>query len=159
MKLRIRNDWLAALGQKWKDTCRYSTPDKWQEVNLEDFTPAELDALLAQVEKFKDVKGVLAIKQKIKLYRGLAADTSTKITKLEAVPLAVRKLLENLPHHWLFADGDGDGHLVPWFVYKAEYTPPDARNACPARVTIDLAATRHNATVSTWLSIVQFHLL
>jgi hypothetical protein len=124
-------------------------------VDIESLEDRDLDQLLELMEKHKDVKGSVAVKQKIVTYRKLLVDVKgVKISRLEPLVLAVKKLLEPTPHKWLFIENE-DGYLVPWYVYNVDYNPPDERNGAPAHTDVSLAATKRGTKITKELT---FHI-
>ena len=149
MKLNLKIEWIRALKNKAVvEDYRWCAADQWREVDIEMLEDADLALLMELMEKHKDVKGTLAVKQKITTYRKLLTDAKgVKITRLEPLVMAVKKLMEPTPHKWLFSESE-DGHLVPWYVYSVAYHPPDARNGAPACTTVSMAAVKRGSKVT-----------
>src|SRR5512143_287408 len=147
MKLNLKVEWIRKL-KHLDDDYRWASPDQWRQVDIEVFEDSDLDLLLGLMEKHKDVRGSVAVKQKITMYRKLLIDAKgVKISRLEPLVLAVKKLLEPTPHKWLFIEND-DGYLVPWYVYNVDYNPPDERTGSPAHTDVSLAATKRGSKIT-----------
>lgn len=147
MKLNLKVEWIRKL-KHLDDDYRWCSPDQWRQVDIETFEDSDLDTLLALMEKHKDVKGSVAVKQKINTYRKLLIDAKgVKITRLEPLVMAIKKLMEPTPHKWLFIENE-DGFLVPWYVYNVAYCPPDERSGSPAHTTVSMAATKRGAKIT-----------
>ena len=140
MKLNLKVEWIRKMkGSSIVEDHRWCSPDQWRAVDIESLEDRDLDQLLELMEKHKDVKGSVAVKQKIVTYRKLLVDVKgVKISRLEPLVLAVKKLLEPTPHKWLFIENE-DGYLVPWYVYNVDYNPPDERNGAPAHTDVSLS--------------------
>jgi hypothetical protein len=150
MKLNLKIEWIRKLKNKaFVEDHRWGAPDHWRAVDIEALEESDLDQLLDLMEKYKDVRGSLAVKQKIITYRKLLTDAKgVKITRLEPLVMAIKKLLEPTPHKWLFSESE-DGFLLPWYVYNVEYSPPNERNGSPACTDVSLAATNRGIKATT----------
>lgn len=146
MKLNLRVSWIRELKNKaLVDDWRWSAPEKWAQVAIEDLRETDLDELLELMEKHKDVKGSIAVKQKIKTYRKLLTDArGVKISRLEPLVMAIKMLMKPTPHKWLFSENK-DGYLVPWYVYDVRYNPPNERTGDPASTEVNLAAIKRGS--------------
>jgi len=90
-------------------------------------------------------------------YLAFASDYSGSqiVKKLIQFPVAFRAFFDNKQHKWLFIQ-DGDGELLPYFVYNVDYTPlkKDKHGVYPAYCDIDMIAyrkgSRHIKTVSIY---------
>lgn len=155
MKLNVRVDWLKKCKASHLDEeAKWRSNDQWHEVDIERFEEEDLMFLLNLMPKHRDVKGSVAIIQKIGTYLKLRQNPGgVKISRLQALEIAIKKLLEPTPHKWLFTEEE-DGHLVPWYVFKIEYQPPDDRNGSPAHTCISLAALNRNRKKTT---AINFH--
>ena len=149
MKLNLKVEWLRKLKNKGVvEDHRWRSPEQWCAVEIEALEDGDLTLLLDLMEKHKDVKGTVAVKQKINTYRKLLTDAKgVKITRLEPLVMAIKKLMEPTPHKWLFVENE-DGHLVPWYVYNVEYHPPDERNGSPAKTEVSVAATKRGSKIT-----------
>jgi len=146
MKLNLKVEWIRKVKNKAVvEDHKWRSPDQWCVVDIEELEEADLDVLAELMEKHKDVKGSVAVKQKITTYRKLLVDAKgVKISRLEPLVMAIKKLMEPTPHKWLFVENE-DGHLVPWYVYDVCYHPPDERTGSPAKTEVSLAATKRGA--------------
>lgn len=142
MKLNLKIEWIRKLKNKAVvEDYKWGSPDQWRAVDIEMLEESDLTLLLELMEKHKDVKGSVAVKQKINTYRKLLTDASgVKISRLEPLVMAVKKLMEPTPHKWLFTENE-DGHLVPWYVYSVDYHPPDERTGHPAYTEVSMASS------------------
>lgn len=149
MKLNLKIEWIRKLKNKAVvEDYKWGSPDQWRAVDIEALEDADLEQLLDLMDKHKDVKGTVAVKQKITTYRKLLTDVKgVKISRLEPLVMAIKKLLEPTPHKWLFIENE-DGHLIPWYVYNVQYHPPDERNGSPAKTEVSLAATKRGSKVT-----------
>lgn len=149
MKLNLKIEWIRKLKNKSVVSDHsWGSPDQWRGVEIEKLTSDDLDVLLDLMEKNKEIKGTIAVKQKINTYRKLKLDArGVKISRLEPLVMAIRELLKPTPHKWLFNEND-DGYLVPWYVYDVDYTEPDESSGRPAHTTVSLAATRRGSKVT-----------
>ena len=149
MKLNLKIEWIRKLKNKAVvEDYKWGSPDQWRAVDIEALEDSDLEQLLDLMEKHKDVKGTVAVKQKITTYRKLLTDAKgVKISRLEPLVMAIKKLLEPTPHKWLFIENE-DGHLIPWYVYNVQYHPPDERNGSPAKTEVSLAATKRGSKVT-----------
>lgn len=141
MKLNLRVDWIRKLkASGLEQEYKYASNDQWREIDIERIDEADLQLLLTLMDKHKDVRGSVAVKQKIDTYLKLQQNPGgTKVSRLEAIAMAIKKLMEPTPHKWLFTDND-DGYIIPWYVYDIEYEPPNPRSGAPASTEISLAA-------------------
>lgn len=148
MKLNLKIEWIRKLKNKAVvEDYRWGSPDQWRSVDIEELEDADLELLLDLMEKHKDVKGTVAVKQKISTYRKLLTDVKgVKISRLEPLVLAVKKLMEPSPHKWLFSESE-DGYLLPWYVYNVEYHP-DERKGSIAYTDVSLAATQRGSKIT-----------
>lgn len=146
MKLNLKVEWVRKIKNKSVvEDHRWRSPEQWCSVDIEELEDADLTLLLELMEKHKDVKGSIAVKQKIATYFKLLVDAKgVKISRLEPLVMAIKKLMEPTPHKWLFVEND-DGHLVPWYVYDVCYCPPDERTGSPAKTEVSLAATKRGS--------------
>jgi len=153
MKLNLKIAWIRKLKNKAvTDEHNWGSPDQWRGVDIESLEEADLDQLMELMEQHKDVRGTLAVKQKIVTYRKLLVDVKgVKISRLEALVMAIKKLMEPTPHKWLFIENE-DGYLVPWYVYNVQYHPPDDRNGSPARTCVSVAATKRGSKITKDIS-------
>lgn len=149
MKLNLKIAWIRKLKNKAiVDDFAWGSPDQWRLLEIERLEDADLDVLMALMEQHKEVRGTLAVKQKIVTYRKLLVDAKgVKISRLEPLVMAIKKLLEPTPHKWLFIENE-DGYLVPWYVYNVQYHPPDDRNGSPARTCVSLAAFKRGTKIT-----------
>lgn len=149
MKLNLKIEWIRKLKNKAVvEDFRWGSPEQWRAVDIEALEDVDLDCLLDLMEKHKDVKGSVAVKQKITTYRKLLTDAKgVKITRLEPLVMAVKKLMEPTPHKWLFSESD-DGYLLPWYVYSVDYHPPDERTGSPAYTEVSMAATNRGSKIT-----------
>lgn len=129
MKLNLKIEWIRKLKNKTVvEDFRWGSPEQWRPVEIERLVPDDLDVLLDLMEKNKEVKGTIAVKQKIKTYRKLITDAhGVRISRLEPLVMAIKLLMKPTPHKWLFSENE-DGHLVPWYVYDVSYHPPRRAN-------------------------------
>lgn len=143
MKLNLKVSWIKKLkASKLEKVVSWYNDDQWREVDIEAIADTDLMLLLQMMDKHKDVKGSVAVKQKIGIYLKLKANPGgTKVTKLEAIVTAVREMLMPTPHKWLFTENE-DGRLVPWYVYNVVFHEYDHRNDNPAHTDIHLAALK-----------------
>lgn len=154
MKLHLQVKWIRKLKGRGADDFKWASPEQWREVDIESLEDADLDLLVDLMQKHRDVKGTVAVTQKIATYRKLLIDAKgVKISRLEPLVLAVKKLLEPTPHKWLFVENE-DGFLVPWYVYSVSYHPPDERTGRPAHTEISMAAIKRGNKITKNL---QFH--
>lgn len=153
MNLKLRVDWIRELDNKeMVESSRWRSPDQWQEVSIDQLSNADLDKLVALMDAHRDVRGSVAVKQKIITYQKLLTGVKgVKISRLEPLVVAVKMLLEPTPNKWLFSEGS-DGHTVPWYVHNVKYHPADERNGLPACTKISMSASKRGATVSKTLS-------
>jgi len=149
MKLNLKVEWIRKVKTKSvAESHKWRSPDQWCEVDIEELEEVDLAFLLDLMEKHKDVKGSIAVKQKIVTYRKLMLDAKgVKISRLEPLVMAVKKLMEPTPHKWLFVENE-DGNLVPWYVYDVSYHPPDERTGSPAKTEVSLAATKRGSKIT-----------
>lgn len=143
MKLNLRVDWIKKLkASRLEHEVRWSNNEQWREIDIEAIDESDLMLLLNLMDKHSDVKGTVAVKQKISSYFKLKQNPGgTKITRLEQAVMSLKKLMEPTPHKWLFTEND-DGHLVPWYVYNIEYHPFNERSESPAHTEISMAAMK-----------------
>jgi hypothetical protein len=149
MKLNLKVEWIRKLKNKGiVEDHKWASADQWRALDIEALEDPDLDLLLDLMEKHKDVRGSLAVKQKITTYRKLLIDAKgVKISRLEPLVMAIKKLLEPTPHKWLFIENE-DGYLVPWYVYNVDYNPPDERHGSPAHTDVSLAATKRGSKIT-----------
>jgi hypothetical protein len=149
MKLNLKIEWIRKLKNKAVvEDYKWGSPDQWRGVDIEALEDADLELLMDLMEKHKDVKGTLAVKQKITTYRKLLTDAKgVKITRLEPLVMAIKKLMEPTPHKWLFSESE-DGYLLPWYVYSVDYHPPDERTGSPAYTEVSMAATKRGSKIT-----------
>lgn len=149
MKLNLRIEWIRKLKNKGVvEDYKWGSPEQWRQLEIERLTSDDLDVLMDLMEKNKEVKGTLAVKQKITTYLKLKSDSKgVKISRLEPLVMAVRELMLPTPHKWLFSE-NSDGYLVPWYVYDADYAEPDEKSGRAACTTVSLAATRRGSKVT-----------
>jgi hypothetical protein len=149
MTLNLKIEWIRKLKNKAVvEDYKWGSPEQWRGVDIEALEDADLDQLLELMEKHKDVRGSLAVKQKIVTYRKLLTDAKgVKISRLEPLVMAIKKLLEPTPHKWLFIENE-DGKLVPWYVYNVQYHPPDERTGAPAHTEVSLAASKRGSKIT-----------
>lgn len=149
MKLNLKIEWIRKLKNKSVVSDHsWGSPDQWRGVEIDKLTSDDLDVLLDLMEQNKEIKGTIAVKQKINTYRKLKLDArGVKISRLEPLVMAIRELMKPTPHKWLFSEND-DGYLVPWYVYDVDYTEPDESSGRPASTTVSLAATRRGSKVT-----------
>ena len=149
MKLNLKVEWIRKMKRSAvAEDHKWCSPDQWRSVDIEALEDPDLDTLLDLMEKHKDVKGSVAVKQKIITYRKLLTDAKgVKISRLEPLVMAIKKLLEPTPHKWLFIENE-DGYLVPWYVYSIEYHPPNERDGSPARTEVSLAASKRGSKIT-----------
>lgn len=78
-----------------------------------------------------------------------------KITKLEALPEAVRQVMMAVPHHWVFTEHSVFNVALPWLVVGAEYHPPVSRgdDYTPASVEINVESAQRGHEESRRISI------
>jgi ATPase family associated with various cellular activities (AAA) len=150
MKLKVKGEWVKSLSKVWKSEAGYHHDETWRDWDIDDFSEADLTALIAIAEKNIEVKGSRAIIDKIKTYRGLHSDVkSQKIKRLEAIEDAMKVLLlQHTENRWLFTENE-DGHLVPWYVFKIEFEEGDSSRQSPAHTSVELAAVRRGQTIAT----------
>lgn len=69
------------------------------------------------------------------------ASPEKKIGRLEALSTALRKVLADVPRHWIFL-ADENEHPVPWYVTNIEHNPSRSErgHVTPANVEVDLVA-------------------
>lgn len=153
MKLNLRIEWIRKLKNKAVVAdFQWGSPDQWRELDIERLEPADLDMLLSLMETHKDVKGTIAVKQKIVMYRKLLTDVrGVKVSRLEPLVQAIKIMMTPTPHKWLFSENT-DGYLVPWYVHNVSYSPPDERNGNPATTDVSMAATCRGSKVTKELS-------
>jgi len=149
MKLNLKVEWIRKVKTKSvAESHKWRSPDQWCEVDIEELEEVDLAFLLDLMEKHKDVKGSIAVKQKIVTYRKLMLDAKgVKISRLEPLVMAIKLLMEPTPHKWLFVENE-DGNLVPWYVYDVSYHPPDERTGSPAKTEVSLAATKRGSKIT-----------
>lgn len=154
MKLRLQVKWIKKLAATAADEYKWASPDQWRDVDIESLEDADLTLLLELMEKNRDVKGTVAVTQKIVTYRKLLTDAKgVKISRLEPLVMAIKKLMEPTPHKWLFVENE-DGYLIPWYVYDVEYNPPRPEHGTPANTEISMAATKRGSKITKSL---KFH--
>lgn len=149
MKLNLKVEWIRKLKRSGvAEDFKWASPDQWRQVDIEALEDPDLDSLLDLMEKHRDVRGTVAVTQKINTYRKLLIDAKgVKISRLEPLVLAIKKLMEPTPHKWLFIENE-DSYLVPWYVYDVEYKPADARTGQPAHTTVSMAASKRGEKVT-----------
>ena len=107
-------------------------------VDISEFSEAALDAFCIFLEglSVNDRSAKLSLGQ-VRQWIDIRSDPSgMKVTKLENLPSALKKYLEdNAPHRYLFCQL-GDGNAVPYFVSAINYA--DATKQSPAHVNIAL---------------------
>lgn len=153
MNLKLRVDWIKKLSTKSVvETVKWRQDDQWQTVDIEELSGKDLDTLLALMAQHKDVKGTVAVKQKIATFCKLKSNAAgTKISRLEPLVMAVKEVLMPTPNKWLFSENE-DGHMVPWYVHNVKYNLPDARYGRPANTEINMAATKRGVQVTKTLT-------
>ena len=155
MHLNLKVEWIRKLkNERIVEAHNWRSPERWEMVDIEALEEADLDQLLDLMAEQRGAKGSLAVVQKINTYRKLSTNVKgTKITRLEPLVLAVKKLLEPTPHKWLFTENK-DGHLIPWYVHSVSYLPPEPRRGLPASTSVDLAAVKRGSKVT---DSIRFH--
>lgn len=152
MNLHLKVEWLRKLKNKSvEEQYCWRNPDQWCDVEIEALSENDLTVLLSLMEKHKDVKGSVAVKQKINTYRRLITDAKgVKISRLEPLVTAIKLLMEPTPHKWVFSE-NADGYMVPWYVYDVNYCC--ACRETPACTEIKLAANKRGAKITKTVSV------
>lgn len=146
MNLNLKVSWIKKLKSTNSGDYKYASDDQYREIDIESLDPDDLDVIQDLATQNKDVKGSVAIKQKITIYRKLLTDVKgVRVTKLEPLVLAIKLLMQPQPNKWLFKENE-DGYVVPWYVHDVKYRPNSEQQGA-AHVTVSLAATVRGARV------------
>lgn len=135
--------------EKLLEYTRWGSDDKEFDVFAGDLTPEELDAL----ERILDKAGITKSVRKIKEFRKVIADpTNVKVSRLEALEIALKEFIAPTPNKWLFKQ-EADGSFVPYYVSNINFEPADERREKPAQVSLKMQAQVRGVeknTSETW---------
>jgi SpoVK/Ycf46/Vps4 family AAA+-type ATPase len=142
------------------DKIRYTSDEKFESIDSDVFTDAELDDLREVAERYK--KGSYPARDvisKIDAVRALyVKPKGEKIRRLEAIVDAVRAFVGPLARRWVYLE-EQDGMICPYLITSVKYTPQRVettygeRIVYPPYTTMVVNATRRGQQMSrsfTW---------
>ena len=156
MQLKILKSWGDKVSSNFKQQYRYKDKDAWIHASSSDFSPEELEALQSLAEGTTGNRDASVLVSRLKLLRNLSVDVkTTKVSKLDGVPDAIRGLFSSRPRKWLVKE-ENDGQLLAWYLESAIYHENDRYQ--PARVVVTLVAHRMLGVYSESFTVHREHI-
>jgi hypothetical protein len=157
---------LAKAGCKSDELCDLESVYRGSEIESREILPADYavikrvlrqDAFQAHIENRRILKKLQALED----LRSSPSGKKTKALKiLELIPEAIRDMIGQTPHKWLFMTDEIYGAMMPYFLDDAEYHPAvrTSNGYTPAKVSISLKAVSRGAEVERTITILKGHL-
>lgn len=139
---------LAKAGCKSEDLCDEEEAYRSMEIDTREIVPSDFaiikkvlqkDVFQAHLENRRILKKLQALED---LKESSADKKSLTLKSLELIPEAIREIIGELPHKWIFRVDQVYGAMMPYFVEDAEFHAAERSSGgySPARVSIKLRA-------------------
>lgn len=152
---------LAKAGCKSEDLSDEDGFYRSMEVDTREIVPSDLEIIkkVLQKEEFQDNienKRILKKLQALEDLKGSAADKKSLTLKtLELVPEAIREIIGQAPHKWVFRVDEIYGAMMPYFVEDAEFHAAERSSSgyTPAKVSVELKAVCRGEEVGRTITL------
>jgi hypothetical protein len=157
---------LAKAGCKSEELCDAKDIFRGEEIESREILPEDYEVIkqVLQKEELSVQIENRRILKKLQALEDLKSSPSGKKTKalkiLELIPEAIRDMIGQTPHKWLFRTDEIYGAMMPYFLDDAEYHPAErtSNGYSPAKVSISLKAVSRGAEVERTITILKGHL-
>jgi hypothetical protein len=157
---------LAKAGCKSDELCNTENVYRGQDIESREILPVDY-AVIKRVLQKEELHAQIEnrrILKKLQALEDLKSSPSGKKTKtlkiLELIPEAIRDMIGQTPHKWLFMTNEIYGAMMPYFLDDAEYHPAERTSSgySPAKVSISLKAISRGKEVERTITILKGHL-